>query len=560
MRRAGHAAGIHIEAGWVATAVLVAVTATEFVIMLALGRSLSIEGLSAAGADAGLLALFSAPVIYFGVYRALRWFRRAHAQALGDRQHMEAIAQTTLESIGDPVTVLDGEMRVLYANGAALKQFGPSARSARVSEAWPALPAEALEALRATAQTGDSRDLEIRLDTASGRRAIILTVNALGSETHPGGVVAVWRDVTNLLEMDLALRKSSRAVEDSANIVIITALDGTIEYVNRAFETVTGWTRQEVVGQTPRLLNSGAHSQETYAELWRTLSQGEVWHGEMLNRRKDGRTFWASVSLSAIRDATGRVTHYFGIEEDITTRKQAEEALERKLRELDGFSYAVAHDLKGPLLGIQRLAGWIEEDLGAALTPQLRQSFERLRSRSARLVGLVDAVLRYARLGREQQPVEQVDVRALVGELIEIIDPPPHCTFELAPSLPTLETHRILLFEVLLNLMRNAIQHHRGEKARVWVSASREEHRYRFCVRDDGPGIAPKHHQAIFEVFRTLQPVTASGSTGIGLTLVKKIVEELGGTVTVESEEGEGAAFFFTWPAEAQASARQSPS
>ncbi len=541
---------VEVEARWIALAVLAAVSATEFLIMLVLGGSLSGEVARGAALDTLLLAGFSAPVIYLGVYRTLRWLHGDRAEARDATLRVELIAQSTLEAIDDAVVVLNGEEALLYSNRAAVRLGAPPRGLPRpaLPTPWPLLPPPALEALRATLRDGQHREVELALPREGGSRSFSLALSALGEAGHPAGVVCVWRDVTVQLEVDAALRKTSRAVEDSANIVVITNLDGTIDYVNRRFETVTGWTRQEVIGQRPSLLKSPGTPPARHAELWQTITSGGVWRGELLNQRRDGEPFWAAVSISGIRDAAGQLTHYFAIEEDVTTRKRAEEALERKVRELDGFAYAVAHDLKAPLLGVQRLARWIEEDLDGRLDPQHRDSFERLRARCTRLVDLVDAILRYARLGRAQQPTERVDVAELVRELLEVVEPPPGFVIELEPPLPSLETHKLLLFEVLLNLIRNAIQHHGGERGRITIHATRHDRWYRFCVKDDGPGIAPRHHQAIFEVFRTLAPA-GMGSTGIGLTLVKKIVEELGGTVEVESAEGQGAAFFFTWPA-----------
>jgi PAS domain S-box-containing protein len=144
-----------------------------------------------------------------------------------------------------------------------------------------------------------------------------------------GGISA---DITERREAEAQLRTLSRAVEQSDSTILVTDLEGTIEFVNPAFSRITGYTAQEAMGQNPRILKSGQMPPETYAELWQTIKAGQVWEGELLNKRKDGRYYWESAIISPVRDASGDITHYVAVKQDITARKRAEEALERQLR------------------------------------------------------------------------------------------------------------------------------------------------------------------------------------------------------------------------------------
>lgn len=253
--------------------------------------------------------------------------------------------------------------------------------------------------------------------------------------------------------------------------------------------------------------------------------------------------------------------------EDITERRQVEESLrrrveelartaedlERKNQELDQFAYVTSHDLKAPLRGIANLSRWIEEDGGEGLNDEVRGHLELMRGRVHRMEAMIDALLQYSRVGRAPIRPERVDVGALLAEIIDLVDPPPGMAIEVAPKMPTLTAERLPLQQVFQNLIVNAIRHHdHPERGRVEISARTIGDAYEFAVADDGPGIAPQYHEKVFVIFQTLEARDKKESTGVGLALVKKIVEAEGGRVTVDSEPGRGATFRFTWPKSAR--------
>lgn len=223
-------------------------------------------------------------------------------------------------------------------------------------------------------------------------------------------------------------------------------------------------------------------------------------------------------------------------------------ALEKTNRELDQFAYVASHDLRAPLRGIANLAGWIEEDLRDRLTPASRHHLHLLRGRVRRLDALIQGVLEYSRAGQLVDAPTEVDLGALVREVIELVDPPAGFEVVLAPALPKLHAPRVPLQQVLMNLVGNAIKHASSPVPRVEIGATATDEGWELYVRDNGPGIAPCHHDRIWVLFQTLQPRDRVESTGIGLAIVRKIVEAHGGRAWVESREGEGATFRFTWP------------
>ena len=222
-------------------------------------------------------------------------------------------------------------------------------------------------------------------------------------------------------------------------------------------------------------------------------------------------------------------------------------ALEKRNRELDQFAYVASHDLKAPLRGISSIVKWMEDELPGELSPQLRTYLDQLKGRAHRLEDLINGLLAYARAGRTVRPREEVDVTQLLHETAELVVPPSfHLT--LAPDLPTFATDRLSLQQVFTNLLSNAVKYHPRPDGSVVVSSREQGSYYEFRVQDDGPGIAPEHHQKVFLLFQTLRDRHTAESTGIGLSIVKKIIDEQGGSIRIESQPGAGAAFIFTWP------------
>ncbi|GIW79374.1 MAG: hypothetical protein KatS3mg105_1181 [Gemmatales bacterium] len=223
--------------------------------------------------------------------------------------------------------------------------------------------------------------------------------------------------------------------------------------------------------------------------------------------------------------------------------------LVRLNEELKQFAYVASHDLKSPLRAIDNLAQWIEEDAGEALNEGARRHLRTMRDRIQRMDSLLDGLLEYSRVGRNQVPPEQVDTRQLVLDIASLVVPETF-TLHAAPDLPTICTQRMPLQQVLLNLIANAVKHHDRPDGEVTVSATLSEKIVEFSVTDNGPGIAPEHHERIFVMFQTLKPKGSTSGTGIGLALVKKIVDQHGGQIWVESGIGKGSRFRFTWPVE----------
>ena len=222
-------------------------------------------------------------------------------------------------------------------------------------------------------------------------------------------------------------------------------------------------------------------------------------------------------------------------------------ALQKRNQELDQFAYVASHDLKAPLRGVTTIVKWIEDELVAELSPQLRIYLNQMKGRLSRLEDLINGLLAYARVGRTAQTPETVAVAQLLRDVAELVVPP-EFTLRVSPDMPVLVTDRLGLGQVFTNLLSNAVKYHQRGAGHLEVTCRDTGSSYEFRVQDDGPGIAPEYHQKIFLLFQTLRDRHTAESTGIGLSIVQKIIDEHQGTIRVESTPGQGAGFIFTWP------------
>jgi signal transduction histidine kinase len=229
------------------------------------------------------------------------------------------------------------------------------------------------------------------------------------------------------------------------------------------------------------------------------------------------------------------------------TLDAAFEALEYRNKELDQFAYVASHDLKAPLRGVMTVVKWIEDELPHELSDQMRQYLEMIKGRLTRLEDLINGLLAYARAGRTEHKLEEVNVPQLLQQVTELVVPT-HFTVHVAPDLPTIVADRLSLEQVFTNLMSNAVKYHGTGAGSITITYANLGTQHEFTVADDGPGIAPEYHEKIFLMFQTLRDRNTAESTGIGLSIVKKIIDEQQGSIRVESTPGKGAAFIFTWP------------
>ncbi len=333
----------------------------------------------------------------------------------------------------------------------------------------------------------------------------------------------------------------TRAIIDNSYDAILTVDGhGLVRSANQATTTMFGRAPAEIVGHPFVDLVPG----QVLSNDWNAPPQGLQ---ALSATRSDGKPITIDAAFTLGRVGEDQVV--------IATLRESTEQLERYARdlerrnqELDQFAYVASHDLKAPLRAIVNLSQWIEEDAKDTLLPQVRDHLGMMRSRVHRLESLIDGIHRYATATRPEHSPGLIDTAVLVREIGEEQNAAGHFTITVPERMPSLIADRTRLWQVFSNLIANAIKHHHRPQGRIDIDVRETSERYEFSVRDDGPGIAPEFHERIFIIFQTLTPKDVKNSLGLGLALVKKIVREEGGTIAVESSEGHGATFRFTWP------------
>jgi two-component system, LuxR family, sensor kinase FixL len=356
-------------------------------------------------------------------------------------------------------------------------------------------------------------------------------------------------------------------LRSALDAIVSMNAEGRVVEFNPAAERTFGFSREAMLGKELAATIISPQFREGYRAALADQLAGAS-EGAILNRRTeltalrgDGTEFPIELAVTRaevnghplftafIRDLSERRNQEDALKAHVAQLAAMTEQLRRKNEELDQFAYIASHDLKAPLRGIANLSQWIEEDMGERFSAEAREQMELLRGRVRRMEALIDGVLQLSRVGRVRTNPEPVRVSDLLGEVVDLLHPPEGFGVEVGADMPTVTAERLRLEQVFMNLINNAIKHHGPPPGRVRISwRDVGGNRFEFAVADDGPGIAPQYHEKIFAVFQALAARDKVEGTGLGLSLVRKIVEDQGGRVWVESEPGRGATFRFTWP------------
>ena len=385
------------------------------------------------------------------------------------------------------------------------------------------------------------------------------------------GAIGIAIDVTERRRAELKLQERNRLIDTILeNAPIGFALnridDGQLIFMNKEFESIYGMTHKTAA-------TLGDFFNKAFADpVVREQIRGNVLTDSATADPSQMR--WENVPFSTMNGehkfTTGIIIPLWEQDlmivtvQDVTGRKEAEDEIRRlntelearvmtrtselefANRELKDFAYVVSHDLKAPLRAISRLASWLRNDYDSAFDDQGHEMVELLIGRVKRMDNLIDGILEYSRIGRMETARFPVDLSLLVRDVLDTLAPPEHIRITVEEHLPTLAIEKTRIFQVFQNLIGNAIKFNDKAQGNIELRCVEEETAWKFCVMDNGPGIDPKYHEQIFQIFQTLHSRDEVESTGIGLAIVKKIVKRHGGTIWLESAAGEGCRFFFT--------------
>ena len=382
------------------------------------------------------------------------------------------------------------------------------------------------------------------------------------------GVLVVAQDITELKHAEERLRES----EERLNLVIEATRDGIWdwpdiekdeEYWSDQWKNLLGYGPNEIEARASTFfeLIHPDDQDKTRAALKAHLDNGDAYEIEHRLKTKTGDYKWFRAKGKLTRNPVSGVRRMTGSTTDIQYQKEAEQKLkkynadlERSNKELDEFAYIASHDLKSPLRGIDQLASWIAEDITDGRYDELHENIGLMRGRVQRMEKLLTDLLEYSRVGKQTEILQVVDSKTLVKEVFELCFPPAKFTLDIDPGLPEFTTLVAPFEQVIRNLINNAIKHHNREDGTITIrcTGSQNNDFFEFEIQDDGPGVARQHHELIFKMFKSLKPRDEVEGSGMGLALVKKIVNQYGGEITIKSSEGAGCTFCFTWPKKVQ--------
>ena len=478
-------------------------------------------------------------------------------------QASEARLEAVLQNAPFGFWARDLEGRCIMANDFTLRNFGPLLGK-RVEELdVPAATRAIWQANNRRVLAGEVVQGEVDFPLAGEQHSFFNVVAPFRVGDEIQGVLEFNLDITDLKQATETLRKLSRAVEFSPSMIQITDAQGCVEYVNPAWEQVTGYRLEQVTGQKPSLLRSGIHTREFYAHLWSEITAGRVWRGEFCNRRKSGELYWEAAAIAPVQDDAGRITHFVAVKEDSTARRQAERELQEAKEAADtanrakgAFLASMSHEIRTPMNAILGFSQLLLRD--PQLTAQQRHQLTTITRSGEHLLEIINDILEMARIeaGRVTFHPVAFDLHLLLDDLERL--------FSLRTQAKQLQvrvarlgelprwvlTDETKLRQVLINLLANAVNFTASGGAvtlRVRSAAAADGLLRLYAeVEDTGVGIAAEDLPHLFEPF--YQAGTGRhllGGTGLGLTISREFVHLLGGELTVTSQLGVGSSFRF---------------
>jgi PAS domain S-box-containing protein len=476
-------------------------------------------------------------------------------------QQSEHRLTSVLDSILAGVMIVDGQThRIVDVNPSAAEMIGaPKER----------IVGKICHHFVCPAETGRCpiRDLGQTMDRSE---RVMLRADGTRCPVLKSVVPAVWQGRPHLIEsfVDISSLKQAQeearesfsllkaTVESISDSLLVVDNHGRIKSYNRQFQALwrlsneilaTGDNHQALTVALTQLRDPEAHLHRIL-EFYAHPEE----EGREVMEFSDGRIVeYYSFPQRIGEQIVGRVWHFRDITEKYTA-EQKQAALLRRVaeinEELTHFAYVVSHDLKAPLRGIKLIAEWLCADYGDRLGGDAKEQLDLLQSRVGRMHNLIDGVLQYSRVGRIREDIVPIDLNGLIPGIIDGIAPPAHIRVVVQPGLPVIECERTRIIQVFQNLLGNAVKFMDKPAGEVKIACVQDGEFWRFSVADNGPGIEAKYFDRIFRLFQTLSPRDEFESSGVGLAVVKKIIEMYGGRIWIESEMDRGSTFFFTLP------------
>jgi PAS domain S-box-containing protein len=453
-----------------------------------------------------------------------------------------------LDLLSDMVLVVDGQGNVIAANAAATAVLGidPMKTPKTIADLIPPNQKAAVDVLLQDGADGETA--ETRFFTRERTELDVSVEHCILPNSAGGFRVLFARDVTEQKQRDLDLLRYSNVIHHTVNPIQITDAHGMMVYVNPAFERVSGYSRDELIGKNPRILNSGKQTAEFWGRVWHHIGERKVWVGRIENRRKDGSPFFTELVISPIVDAKGHISGYLGAHRDITEQKMLEQQLVRsqRMESIGTLAAGIAHEVGNPLTAISSLVQVIQRTSSDDFA---KEKLDLINSQVSRIARIIRELVDFSRPSTHVST--STDVNQVVREALNIVQygkkvKDIRFAIELAPELPKVHVVPDQAVQVFINILMNAVDALEGRAGSIAVSSSSDNEAVTVVVRDTGKGIEATELEKIFEPFYTTK-ATGQGS-GLGLWVSYGIVKSFGGEIFVESEPSQGSTFTIRFP------------
>ncbi len=486
--------------------------------------------------------------------------RRAHTRLASAYAQKIREIDTLLDSLPAYVITKDAHFRYVAVNRPFCEALGMTQDEITSKADGSLFPPETAALLLEQDQhvieseSAVRRELTLRFH-GEDRTVVIIKAPVFNPKGKVNGLIGVAFDITERKRLERELTLLAAAVESAGEAVFITDTEGRIQYANRAFSAVTGYSQPEAIGQNPRILKSGRHGEEFYHQMWDTLTCGEIWTGAFTNKKKDGSLNEVEQTIAPIRDGAGNITSYVAVGRDVTERNRMIEAMERAVMVKSEFTSMVSHELRTPLTAIKEAIDIVEDGTAGPVNKNQADFMQLAKRNVDRLHRLINDTLDFSKLERGEFRLQPAlhDLNALTREIVaqqQLAAQKQGLQLRMSPddSLEVLPMDPDRISQVLVNLIGNAIRY--CERGWIEVTTERRGDEALVKIQDTGPGIPRQDLEHIFEAFVQLStgPGRRVGGTGLGLAISKQIVELHGGRIGVESEIGHGSAFYFALP------------
>ncbi len=507
-----------------------------------------------------------------------RYKLRGTIQDINDNKQIEVelnnsnqLLRTVIDNVPDAIYMKDTDFRKVVANKIDAQRCNKEIADMIGKTDYEIYPREIAEKYavddRKVIKTGKpiiNRE-EILPDGDNLKWVLTSKIPLKNNENKVVGLIGIGRDITEIKENESRLRLLQQVIEQTPVSVVITDTDGTIQYVNPGFEKATGYTRQEAIGKTPGILNSGTQDKNYYKNLWDTILSGKNWHGEFYNKKKDGTLYWESAVIAPICDENNEIKQFVAIKEDVTNIKQMVKDLEiakEKAEESDRlktiFLANMSHEIRTPLNGILGFSSIISS--GMCSSEQLEKYGKIIENSGQRLITVIDDIIDISMIQSNQLKIEQdeFDLNELLEEIYIVYKSQKaakleNIRFEMETKLTrgnsNIVSDKNRLYQILKNLLDNAFKFTESGYIKFGCYDASETE-IALYVEDTGIGIEEDKTNLIFEIFRQVEEGNARkyDGSGLGLAITSGIIEKLGGEIVVQSKINKGTTFYVTLP------------